>query len=220
MKLYYYVKDSQRVGPFLYDKLKTEGINPDTLIWFEGLPSWQFARDLEELEPIFNPIVEENKSELLDAEEIVKETEPELNNQNISMSPDKLEESSNQETVPNEEIDVIPTTTSQRMFANPFGTSGRIRRMEYWLSYLIFILYYFLLILFISTIVSSTDDALPVFILILLLPAYWFIIVQGAKRCHDRGNSGWYQLIPFYSLWMAFAEGDNYDNEYGFNPKN
>jgi len=54
---------------------------------------------------------------------------------------------------------------------------------------------------------------------ILLIPGYWFIWAQGSKRCHDRGNSGWYQLIPFYGLWMAFADGEPGENEYGTNPK-
>ena len=34
-----------------------------------------------------------------------------------------------------------------------------------------------------------------------------------------RGNSGWYQIIPFYVLWMLFAEGDKEANEYGNPPK-
>ena len=48
----------------------------------------------------------------------------------------------------------------------------------------------------------------------------WFYIAQGAKRCHDRGNSGWYQIIPFYSLWMLFGNSDVGENEYGPRPKN
>ena len=54
---------------------------------------------------------------------------------------------------------------------------------------------------------------------ILMIPVYWFIFAQGAKRCHDRGNSGWYQIIPFYVLWMLFAEGDTGENNYGDDPK-
>lgn len=47
-----------------------------------------------------------------------------------------------------------------------------------------------------------------------MIPAIFFLLAQGAKRCHDRGNSGFYQIIPFYGLWMLFAESN-----YGPNPK-
>jgi len=46
-------------------------------------------------------------------------------------------------------------------------------------------------------------------------PIGWFLFAQGAKRCHDRGKVGWYQLIPGYFLWMMFAEGENAPNKYG-----
>lgn len=51
------------------------------------------------------------------------------------------------------------------------------------------------------------------------IPLYWFFWAQGSKRCHDRNNSGWYQLIPFYGLWMIFASGDEDENDYGESPK-
>jgi uncharacterized membrane protein YhaH (DUF805 family) len=58
-----------------------------------------------------------------------------------------------------------------------------------------------------------------IFMVILWIPLAWFMLAQGAKRCHDRGNSGWWQIIPFYGLWMLFADGEIGDNEYGENPK-
>ena len=44
---------------------------------------------------------------------------------------------------------------------------------------------------------SDAASALLILYLIMLVPYFWFIWAQGAKRCHDRGNSGWFQIIPF-----------------------
>jgi uncharacterized membrane protein YhaH (DUF805 family) len=96
------------------------------------------------------------------------------------------------------------------MFKQPFSFDGRIRRTELCLSYLIYG--------FVVGILSAVAAGSPVF-LILYIPAIWFLWAQNAKRCHDRGNSGWWQLIPFYSLWLMFADGMPGINEYGPNPK-
>jgi len=103
----------------------------------------------------------------------------------------------------------VANTKPQKMFSNTFSFNGRIRRLEFGLSTLLSV-FLIQIIIFISS-----DGA----ILILLIPCYWFNFAQGAKRCHDRGNSGWYQLIPFYGLWMLFGDGEIGDNEYGSNPK-
>lgn len=100
------------------------------------------------------------------------------------------------------------------MFKNPFSFKGRIRRTEYGISAII---YYAILYTPQFSGISEEDYAIPY--LIIIIPLLWFFIAQGAKRCHDRGNSGWYQLIPFYSLWMLFADSDDGSNEYGDNPK-
>ena len=54
---------------------------------------------------------------------------------------------------------------------------------------------------------------------LLYIPSLWLFWAQGAKRCHDRGNSGWYQLIPFYFFVMLFGEGEPYENRFGPDPK-
>ena len=97
------------------------------------------------------------------------------------------------------------------MFRAPFSFDGRIRRLEYGLSYMIS---YFLLQVF-----SVMFIEIPIMILICVFIYMWFNLAQGAKRCHDRGNSGWFQLIPFYGLWMLFGDGDRGENQYGINPK-
>lgn len=92
------------------------------------------------------------------------------------------------------------------MFKRSFSFKGRIRRTEFGLSYLIYLIWY---IVFIS--IVEQYDAKPVYILFAILSivtASWFILAQCTKRCHDRGNSGWYQIIPFYYIIMLFGGGD------------
>ena len=55
--------------------------------------------------------------------------------------------------------------------------------------------------------------------LLFYIPAFWFLIAQGAKRCHDRGHTGICQIIPFYNWWLIFAIGEIGRNNYGVNPK-
>lgn len=56
-------------------------------------------------------------------------------------------------------------------------------------------------------------------VLLVCIPAFWFLAAQGAKRCHDRNNIGWFQVIPGYIIWMAFAAGDPGENDFGPSPK-
>lgn len=98
----------------------------------------------------------------------------------------------------------------ESMFSAPFSIVGRIRRTEYGLSLIIGYLYVFI-------VAYITGGGGLYFVLI--IPYLWFALAQSAKRCHDRNNSGWYQFIPFYGLWMLFADGDIGENDYGPDPK-
>jgi uncharacterized membrane protein YhaH (DUF805 family) len=99
------------------------------------------------------------------------------------------------------------------MFKKTFSFEGRIRRAEYGLSYLIYIG----VAITMASILDETDES--ALFCLAFIPLFWFMIAQGAKRCHDRGNSGWFQLIPFYGLFMLFGDSDDGENEYGPNPK-
>lgn len=100
------------------------------------------------------------------------------------------------------------------MFKQPFKFEGRIRRLEFGLS--IIICYFSMVII---TLIGFLVNLSNLFILIFEIPAYWFLFAQGAKRCHDFGKNGWWQLIPFYIFWLIFNEGVPGENEYGSNPK-
>lgn len=100
------------------------------------------------------------------------------------------------------------------MFEKPFSFDGRIRRTEYGISVIIYAIIYVIIISFIE---SSNGDV--AFFGLAFIPMFWFLIAQAAKRCHDVGNSGWWQLIPFYGLWLLFQEGNLGQNDFGDNPK-
>ena len=64
------------------------------------------------------------------------------------------------------------------------------------------------------------DDAyeslfLDIVILVLAIIMIWAGLATNTRRCHDLGHNGFWQLIPFYWIWMAFVEGQSGENEYG-----
>lgn len=100
------------------------------------------------------------------------------------------------------------------MFKNPFSFEGRIRRLEYGIS---IIIYGVVSQILAAIIVASNGDA--GILALAFIPLIWFVLAQATKRCHDLGNSGWWQLIPLYGFWLLFQEGKAELNKYGENPK-
>jgi uncharacterized membrane protein YhaH (DUF805 family) len=99
------------------------------------------------------------------------------------------------------------------MFKNIFSFEGRIRRTEYGVSLII----YSVVAVIVNAIIESSNDA--AILGLAYIPMLWFLWAQGAKRCHDVGNSGWFILIPFYGLFLIFQDGQAGSNQYGENPK-
>ena len=196
MKKYFYSNDNQKNGPYSFEELKNENIKKETLIWFEGLDNWTKAEYVSEIKEVLE----------LSPPQIIPS---ELNTNN--------ESESNHSKIEEEETDRQNIQHSNKpkpnMFRQVFLFKGRIRRMEYGLSLIIYFIYYFIVAL-----VTVAIDATQI-MLLFLLPGLIFFWAQGAKRCHDIGNSGWFQLIPFYVLWMLFQDGNNGNNKYGINPK-
>ncbi len=101
------------------------------------------------------------------------------------------------------------------MFKNPFSFEGRIRRLEYGLAFIIYMVCY---VVFLFTAETVGGNAALIGLLF-VIPAVWFLWAQGAKRCHDLGKSGWWQIIPFYGFFLLFKNGEPGMNSYGSNPK-
>jgi uncharacterized membrane protein YhaH (DUF805 family) len=100
------------------------------------------------------------------------------------------------------------------MFKNVFSFEGRIRRTEYGISLILLGILYNILAYFLGIAIYKGDGSL-----FILIPLYfvllWLSLAQGAKRCHDLGKSGWWQLIPLYAVWLLFESGNDSGNKYG-----
>ncbi|MDX5422124.1 MAG: DUF805 domain-containing protein [Hymenobacteraceae bacterium] len=106
--------------------------------------------------------------------------------------------------------------------SNIFSFSGRIRRTEYAVTQILLsIVGGILFFVFGVSLFAGESAAAGALVLlgVTMLLGTWISLAAGAKRCHDRGNSGFFQLIPFYGLWMLFGDGDHGSNRYGADPK-
>lgn len=97
--------------------------------------------------------------------------------------------------------------------------TGRARRKEYWMYILFYLIFYIVL----SVIDAALGTLLltSLFSLALLIPS----ISIAARRLHDTGRSGWWQLLVLIPLLgsivlIIFLVQDSHDeNIYGPNPK-
>ncbi|MEO7444567.1 MAG: DUF805 domain-containing protein, partial [Ferruginibacter sp.] len=104
------------------------------------------------------------------------------------------------------------------MFKKLFSFNGRIRRLEYGLSYLAYFLIIFIAAFSIGIVRgpgTQEEGPFSILFLVIWLPLIFILLAQGSKRCHDMGKSGWWQIIPFYVFWMLFQDGQHGMNEYG-----
>ncbi len=108
------------------------------------------------------------------------------------------------------------------MFKNPFSFEGRIRRLEFGITFIICgtlgTFFGYLIEVFKN---SSIEEAQNIIYLIysFSLINLWVMLAQGAKREHDLGYNGLWQLIPFRYLWLIFLKGEPNSNKYGDSPK-
>jgi uncharacterized membrane protein YhaH (DUF805 family) len=114
-----------------------------------------------------------------------------------------------------------------KVLKNYVGFEGRARRKEYWM----FVLFNIIVAIGVAIVdlVLGTSRALAgmgalggLYNLAILLPS----IALGARRLHDIGKSGWWQLIAFIPIlgWIvlivwAATEGTHGSNDYGDDPK-
>ena len=97
--------------------------------------------------------------------------------------------------------------------------TGRARREEFWM----FMLFYMIFSIAITFLEQLTGTSILgwLYSIGLLLPS----LAVGARRLHDTGRTGWWQLlmlIPLIGLIVLiifYCQDSHADNQYGSNPK-
>lgn len=138
-----------------------------------------------------------------------------LSNEQISnVDETEVEETYDETEVEETTDEIFESSTVRPMFFKVFSFNGRIRRTEYGLSFLIFIIV-FLLLGFVFAEANIGEEGL-----IVMIPLFWFYLAFSVKRCHDLNLTGWMILVPYFNpLALLFASGKPGDNYYGPNPK-
>ncbi|MBC7425959.1 MAG: DUF805 domain-containing protein [Bacteroidia bacterium] len=110
------------------------------------------------------------------------------------------------------------------MLKRSFSFNGRARKKEYFLSVVIFLVLVYGGSYFIDVITNSItgknfsekSSAMEWLEVLILIIAYWFMLSQSTRRCHDIGRSGWWCLLPFYWLVLirhpSSPEGEDYQS--------
>lgn len=187
---YFISNNGVQKGPLTFEQLKEQEINKDTLVWKEGTSDWVKASEVEELVPIL---------ELLP---------PPVDN----IAKDDAADGTVTEDV---EVDergrkVVDNT---KMFSHILTFKGRSRRTEYIIVFVI------VNALFrVATPMFAEDDP-TVWESLILIAALYIFLSTAVRRCHDRGHSGFYILIPLYYIYLLWADSVPGTNKYGNNPK-
>ncbi|BES69536.1 DUF805 domain-containing protein [Marinobacter nanhaiticus D15-8W] len=103
-------------------------------------------------------------------------------------------------------------------FRNFANFSGRASRTQYWMFFLVYFIA--LIVLTVLDVVVGTMVISTLFSLAVLIPS----ISIAARRLHDTGKSGWWQLVALIPLigWIILivmlAQPSQGENAYGAQP--
>lgn len=214
--IYFISNNGVQKGPLTFEQLKEQEINNNTLVWKEGTSDWVKASEVEELVAILElmpPPVDavlagsalvdtdlEARNDTLGAE--VRDDDAANEEAEAKGAKREVEE----EKTPRKVID------NTRMFTHFLTFRGRSRRTEYWVSYVI-------CGSFLRACHTLTTQGNSGWGAVMLIIGMYIYFSTGVRRCHDRGHSGFYILIPLYYIYLMFAGSVPGDNKYGNNPK-
>ena len=91
---------------------------------------------------------------------------------------------------------------------------GRASRSEFWW----FVLFYMIVAIalsFLAGLIPGVGKIFGILLMVFYIGSIVPFIALAARRMHDTDHSGWFQLIPIYSLYLAIIEGTKGENRFG-----
>ena len=223
---YYIAENGQPVGPFEIHELLQRGLNMNSQLWNEGMPSWLTASQIPEVAAALNasraaaqpqpaPAYSAPQQPQYGAPQQPQYGAPQQPQYGAPQQPQygaAAPSANGYRALPQVDIKTAVIKALQPYF----NFEGRARRSEYW---------WFVLANFCASIVLSFLGNLinfpwltTILSLALLIPS----LGLTARRLHDIGKSGWVMLISIIPIvgailliiWCA-KDGDPQPNQYG-----
>lgn len=223
---YYIAENGQPVGPFEIHELLQRGLNMNSQLWNEGMPSWLTASQIPEVAAALNarraaaqpqpaPAYSAPQQPQYGAPQQPQYGAPQQPQYGAPQQPQygaAAPSANGYRALPQVDIKTAVIKALQPYF----NFEGRARRSEYW---------WFVLANFCASIVLSFLGNLinfpwltSILSLALLIPS----LGLTARRLHDIGKSGWMMLISIIPIvgailliiWCA-KDGDPQPNQYG-----
>ncbi|MFK7793443.1 MAG: DUF805 domain-containing protein [Devosiaceae bacterium] len=215
--VWYYASGSDQRGPVgeadLSALIGRGEIGPDTLVWREGMANWSAARA-----SLPGGLIPQSWVDGLSSPG--SQPPPAFGGQGAQASAAQAGAGSWDGSYyhPTQFVDAVKTVILGR-YAQ---FSGRARRREYWWWILFYLLAslvcYFIDAILFSQRLAEIGVLSNIFALAVLVPA----IAVTARRLHDIGRSGWWQLISLIPLigwavmiWWLTRPSEHGDNQYG-----
>ena len=94
-----------------------------------------------------------------------------------------------------------------------FDFKGRTKMMDFWMFLVVYIIINFLLSIVDMLLAAVLHFTIlsSLFQLAMICP----LLGIGARRMHDLGKSGWFQIIPLYNLYLWAQAGQKEANKWG-----
>lgn len=196
---YFIIVNGQQVGPMPKEQLVNYGLCPTSKVWCEGMPNWADASTVADLQSLLYPY-------------------------QAPMPQPPYQGGYQQQGYGQQSYNTPPEVSlgdAIKICFNKYADfTGRARRSEFW--------YWQLFNLIVGFSVGIAVGWIPIIgQIISILVSLAFVIPNyavGARRLHDTGRSGWWQLLHLTCigsiiLIVWFCEDSHGDNEYGPSPK-